>query len=105
MSNEEDIYCSKCNNKTEQALMLSCDHNLCLSCTSKVLKKQQIRDFNSSQYIKCDKCNSLTELEPETIKQIISEENNNNHNYNEENNDNQNNNENYVIDNADSNYF
>jgi len=95
MASEEDIYCSKCNNKTEQALMLSCDHNLCLSCASKTLNKQQIKDINTSQYIKCDICNNLTELEPETIKQIIFGGNDNN----------QNNEENYVIDNLDSNYF
>ena len=95
MTSEEDIYCSKCNNKTEQALMLSCDHNLCLSCASKTLDKQQIKDINTSQYIKCDICNNLTELEPETIKQILFGGNENN----------QNNEENYVIDNLDSNYF
>ena len=94
MSNEEDIYCSKCHKKTEQALMLSCQHNLCLDCAYKVLalNNQFTKDFNSSQYIKCDQCNSLTELEPETIKQIFEEKE-------------QNNNENYVIDNIDSNYF
>ena len=98
MSGEEDIFCSKCNKGTEQALMLSCDHNLCLSCASKVLNNQQVKDFNSSQYIKCDICNSLTELDSETIKQILSGEN---PNYDEENGIN----ENYIIDNVDSNYF
>ena len=94
MSNEEDIYCSKCNQKTEQALMLTCEHNLCLDCAYKVLtlNNQFIKDFNSSQYLRCDICNSLTELEPETIRQICEEKD-------------QNNNENYVIDNIDSNYF
>ena len=94
MSNEEDIYCSKCNKKTEQALMLTCEHNLCLDCAYKVLtlNNQIIKDFNSSQYLRCDICNSLTELEPETIRQICEENG-------------ENNNENYVIDNIDSNYF
>ena len=100
MSSDGDIYCSKCNNNTEQTLMLSCDHNLCLLCAATILKKQQSQNFNSNQYIKCDKCNSLTELEPETIKQILNEGNENNNNYEE-----QNNNENYVIDNIDSNYL
>jgi hypothetical protein len=90
---EEDIYCTKCNNKTEQALMLSCDHNLCLSCAAKALNNQKLKNFNSSQYIKCDNCNSLTEIEPETIKQILSEGYENYEN------------ENYVIDNMESNDF
>lgn len=104
MSSEEDIYCTKCNNKTEQTLMLSCEHNLCLSCAAKSLNEQHIKDFNSVQYLKCDQCNSLTELDPETTKQILSEGG-----YNQENDFNQNNmnnnNENYIIDNIDSNYF
>ena len=93
---EEDIYCTKCNNKTEQALMLSCEHNLCLSCAAKALKNQKVKNFYSSQYIKCDNCNSLTEIEPDTIKQILSEGYDNNQNYD---------NENYVIDNMESNDF
>ena len=71
MTSEEDIYCSKCKNKTEQALMLSCHHNLCLTCASKTLNKQKIKDINSSQYIKCEICNSVTDLEAGTIKQIL----------------------------------
>ena len=94
MSSEEDIYCSKCNKKTEQTLMLTCEHNLCLDCAYKILtlNNQIIKDFNSSQYLRCDICNSLTELEPETIRQICEERE-------------QSNDENYIIDNIDSNYF
>ena len=103
MSSEEDIYCSKCNNKNEYALMLSCDHNLCLTCAAEALNGQKIQNFNSNQYIKCDKCNSLTELDSETIKQILNEGNENNNNYEDEQNNIEN--ENYVIDNIDSKYF
>ena len=91
---EEDIYCTKCNNKTEQALMLSCDHNLCLPCAAKALNSQKVKDYNSSQYIKCDNCNSLTEIEPETIRQILSGGYENNLE-----------NENYIIDNIQTNDF
>ena len=104
MSSEEDIYCTKCNNKTDQTLMLSCEHNLCLSCAAKALNELHIKNFNSAQYIKCDQCDSLTELDPETIKQILSEGYDNMQN-NEEGFNQNINNENYIIDNLDSNYF
>ena len=94
-SEEEDIYCSKCGEKTEEALMLACEHNLCLLCASKILKNQKIKNNNLSQLIKCNICKTPTELEPETINQILSAEKNS---PNEEN-------ENYVIDNIDNYYF
>ena len=73
MSSEEgeEMYCSKCNNQTDYSLILSCNHNLCISCAEKMLKVQHIKADNLTQFIKCYKCNSLTELEPETIKQIL----------------------------------
>lgn len=93
MSSEEDIYCSKCNNQTEETLVLTCEHNLCLSCAAKMLTAQQISNFYSTQFIKCDKCNIFTELEPETIKQILEQGNENIEENNLDNNMNINNNE------------
>ena len=95
---EDELYCSKCNNFIEQALMLCCEHNLCLPCAAQTLNNQKIKDFNSSQLIKCEVCNMFTEVEPETLKQILSEQEgyDNNQNYD---------NENYVIDNLESNDY
>ena len=70
-SEEEEMYCSRCNNQTEYSLILTCDHKLCISCAAQILRNQNKINYNSSQFIKCDKCKSLTELEPQTIKQIL----------------------------------
>jgi hypothetical protein len=75
MSTEEDIVCTRCNGKTDQILMAFCEHNLCLSCAAIILKKQQITGENGNQYLKCEKCYNMTELDPETINQILDHEN------------------------------
>ena len=69
MSTFEDIYCSNCKCKTEQALMLSCEHNLCMNCAAKNLnsKTQQLK-----QYIICDLCGSKTEIDNQTSHEIFS---------------------------------
>ena len=75
MSSEEEIICSRCNNPTEETLVLTCEHNLCLSCAAKLLNAQRITNYSSTKFIKCDKCKIFTELEPETIKQILEQGN------------------------------
>ena len=37
----EEIYCSKCHNKTEETLLLSCEHNLCIPCAAENLSRQE----------------------------------------------------------------
>ena len=87
MSSEEDIYCSNCNNQTDQSLFLSCDHNFCFVCASELLRAQNISNYNNYQNIKCSLCERTTLLEPDTIKQILIagyknfDENNDNNNY------------------------
>lgn len=87
MSSEEDIYCSNCNNQTDQSLFLSCDHNFCFVCASELLRAQKISNYNNYQNIKCSLCEGTTLLEPDTIKQILIagyknfDENNDNNNY------------------------
>ena len=63
----EEIYCSKCNNKTEETLLLS--------------------GINKTQIVICDLCGSETEIDNETSKEILSiaNENNNENINNEEN--------------------
>ena len=39
----EEIYCAKCNNLTEEILLLSCDHNLCILCAAENISKQESR--------------------------------------------------------------
>ena len=72
MSTFDDIFCSQCNCKTDQALMLSCEHNLCMNCAAKYLSKDNPQLSNSKQYIVCDICGSKTEIDNETSREILS---------------------------------
>ena len=100
MSTFDDIFCSQCNCKTDQALMLSCEHNLCMNCAAKYLSKDNPQLSNSKQYIVCEICGSKTEIDNETSREILSSvlknlnlnpqllnlnsnQNNNNNNYSE----------------------
>ena len=94
----DTFYCSRCNKETEDALMMGCEHNLCLMCSAQILKAQNIKNTNINQCIKCEICNTFTELDPETVMDIFKRENenleeqvnymdaNNNQNYNFNNN-------------------
>ena len=72
MSTFEDIFCSQCNCKTDQALMLSCDHNLCMNCAAKYLSKDNSQLSNKKQYVTCEICGSKTEIDNETSREILS---------------------------------
>ena len=72
MSTFEDIFCSQCNCKTDQALMLSCEHNLCMNCAAKYLSQENPQTSNSKEYITCDICGSKTEIDKETSREILS---------------------------------
>ena len=72
MSTFEDIFCSQCNCKTDQALMLSCDHNLCMNCAAKFLSKDNSQLSNKKQYVICEICGSKTEIDNETSREILS---------------------------------
>ena len=72
MSTFEDIFCSQCNCKTDQALMLSCEHNLCMNCAAKYLSQDNPQSSNSKQYISCEICGSKTEIDNETSREILS---------------------------------
>ena len=69
MSTFEDIYCSKCNCKTEQALMLSCEHNLCMNCAARNLNESPQQP---KQFIICDLCGSKTKIDNQTSQEIFS---------------------------------
>ena len=99
----EEIYCSKCHNKTEETLLLSCEHNLCIPCAAENLSRQESKGINKIQIVICDLCGSETEIDNETAKEILTianENNNENKNYQE----NMNNN-NLNFDNSNSNGF
>ena len=69
----EEIYCAKCHNQTEETLLLSCDHNLCIHCAADSLSRQEPQGMISkSQVVTCELCNSQTEIDPATTKEILS---------------------------------
>ena len=72
MSTFEDIFCSQCNCKTDQALMLSCNHNLCMNCSAKYLSQENPQSSNTKQYIICEICGSKTEIDNEISREILS---------------------------------
>ena len=69
MSTFEDIYCSNCKCKTDQALMLSCEHNLCMNCAARNLNDPSRQP---KQFIICDLCGSKTEIDNQTSQEILS---------------------------------
>ena len=73
MSYYDDLLCSQCNCKTDQVLMLSCEHNLCLNCAAKYLSKDnEQQNYNNTQFVICEICGSRTEVDSETSRNILS---------------------------------
>ena len=66
---EEPSFCCKCNQITDEILMLTCDHNLCLPCSANVLFKDS---GNSRKYhsIQCDNCGNYTALDSSTVEEL-----------------------------------
>ena len=73
MSNEEEeIFCSNCGIKCDQSLMLRCNHNLCMNCASENLIRNESEGINKLQYIICDICQTKTEIDTNTSKEVLS---------------------------------
>ena len=73
MSNEEEeIFCSNCGIKCDQSLMLRCNHNLCMNCAAENLVKNESEGINKIQYIICDICQTKTEIDTNTSKEVLS---------------------------------
>lgn len=69
----EEIYCAKCHLQTEETLLLSCDHNLCIQCAADNLSRQEQQGIISkTQIVTCELCNSHTEIDQATAKEILS---------------------------------
>jgi hypothetical protein len=48
-ANYESISCAKCGNTPDDVLILTCDHNLCLNCAAKNLRREQAKANHSFQ--------------------------------------------------------
>jgi hypothetical protein len=73
---EETTLCTKCNKFIETALMLQCDHNLCLPCACVNFLKEEQRYSNltlSNKYhsVKCEVCSQLTSIDSETAEHLL----------------------------------
>ena len=73
MSNElEEFFCSNCGSKCDQSLMLRCNHNLCMNCASENLIRNESEGINKIQYVICDICQTKTEIDTKTSKEVLS---------------------------------
>ena len=70
-NNDDEIYCSNCGKTCEQSLMLSCDHNLCMNCAAENLVRNENPGVNKTQYVICDICQSKTEIDTNTSKEVL----------------------------------
>lgn len=68
----EEIYCSKCNNAIDNALILSCSHNLCINCAAENISRKESKGINRNQIVICDICQSQTEIETDVANEILS---------------------------------
>ena len=72
MSKEDEIICSNCGARSDQSLMLSCDHNLCMNCAAENLVRNESPGINKTQYVICDICQTKTEIDTNTSKEVLS---------------------------------
>ena len=72
MSSEDEILCSNCGVRCEQSLMLSCDHNLCMNCAAENLVRNENPGINKTQFVICDLCQTKTEIDTNTSKEVLS---------------------------------
>ena len=85
MSKVDEIICSKCGMKTEDSVILSCNHNLCAPCAAENLIRNELPGINEIQFIICEKCHTKTGIDTNTSKEILSlglKNINKNNNYN-----------------------
>ena len=53
----EPISCAKCGDAPEDVLILTCDHNLCISCAAANLRREQQKSKHSFQVLSRYKLN------------------------------------------------
>ena len=71
MQEEEDRLCSNCGIRCDQTLMLICDHNLCMNCAAENLVRHENPGINKTQFVICDICQTKTEIDTNTSKEIL----------------------------------
>jgi hypothetical protein len=43
---EDKIFCAKCGSLVEESLLLACEHNLCLNCAARNLKREETKKIH-----------------------------------------------------------
>ena len=43
---EDKIFCAKCGSLVEESLQLACEHNLCLNCAARNLKREETKKIH-----------------------------------------------------------
>lgn len=61
---EEPLYCASCSNALDDALIMVCDHNLCLNCARRALNESAQATDATKPAIRCWVCLQWTPLEP-----------------------------------------
>ena len=72
MSKVDVIICSKCGMKTEDSVILSCNHNLCAPCAAENLIRNELPGINEIQFVICELCHKRTGIDTKTSKEILS---------------------------------
>mmetsp|Transcript_41720 Transcript_41720/g.90879 ORF Transcript_41720/g.90879 Transcript_41720/m.90879 type:complete len:384 (+) Transcript_41720:36-1187(+) len=63
------LRCADCGRELEDALILSCDHNLCLGCAADSLRRSELRNIKCA--IECRLCKEITQVEPSSAAQLL----------------------------------
>jgi len=67
------VKCAKCEQQTEDVLILTCDHNLCLQCSADNLRREENKDKYSFHTVVCDLCGAATILDPAAAEELCGE--------------------------------
>ena len=67
-----EVTCAKCGNEPDEIIVLSCHHNLCVSCGSKNLTRENSKQIHQFYTIVCDICSNSTIIEPESAAALLS---------------------------------
>eukprot|EP00744_Colponema_vietnamica_P009095 GILI01012949.1.p1 GENE.GILI01012949.1~~GILI01012949.1.p1 ORF type:complete len:468 (-),score=80.29 GILI01012949.1:1178-2581(-) len=69
----ELVSCAKCQTRLEDALILTCDHNLCLQCAAQNLQREELRGIHTFKTVVCDVCGASTVLDPSCAAQLLNQ--------------------------------
>jgi len=62
--------CAKCGTLPEDILMLTCNHDLCLTCSARNFQREVQKKGRSANAIFCELCGALTVLDESSIQEL-----------------------------------